>query len=175
MKYMSVLVIFLLCVTGCALPNQRLWYKANIKADGLTKRKGNAIYHGIRIGTDEIPYDGRPTFAIRLPSGGVLSSDDFSEPKIRPIALALLKTGDSRITHDQSCGKSHYFIEGVTFTYKQNQLVSIYISRLSASGKKYITQIAKTTNETFWPLPISEENLTKIFGLPDKTNEYFAW
>jgi len=175
MKYMVISFICLLLLMGCITPNLCRWYNANIEANGAIGRKNKVVFYNIRIGTKEFPYDGKQTFAIRLPSGVVLSSDDFSESKIHPIALAMSTTGNSIIKHDQASGKSEYFLEGVTFTYEQKQLTAIYISWVKLPGKLHIPEIAKTVNDTFLPLPVPESHLIEIFGLPDKKNESFVW
>jgi hypothetical protein len=171
MKHIFVFAFCLLFAIGCATPNRRLWYNANIEADGDIGRKGKVVYSGIRIGTDEFPYDGRQPFVIRLPSGTVLSSDDFSEPTIRPIALAMLKTGDSVIRHDPKYGRSKYFLEGVKFEYENKRLISIYISW----KKQSIPEIAKTSSDKFYAFPVPEKHIEEIFGPPDKTNDFFTW
>ena len=167
--------ICLLFAAGCTLPNQRVWYNDNIKATGTTKKKDKAIYYTVYAGNDAFPYNGQPPFAIRLSSGTVLSSDDFSEQTIRPIALALLKTGDSTIQHDREHGRRKYFVENVMFEYEGEQLVTMCISWYWGKEKKYIPAIAKTASDTFHPLPVPEKTLNEIFGPPDKTDEFFRW
>jgi len=172
---MFMLAMCLLFAAGCTLPNQRIWYSDNIKASGYTKRKDKAVYYAVSVGNDTFPYDGRQTFAIRLPSGMILSSDDFSEQTIRPIALALLKTDDSKIRYDPERGRSKYFLESVMFEYEGEQLVTMCISRYWGKEKSYIPAIAKTASDTFHPLPVPEKMLNEIFGPPDKTDEFFRW
>lgn len=175
MKSMFMPAVSLLLTAGCATPNLRVWSKANIEANGAIGRKGKAVYYNIRIGSDDFHYDGQQAFVIRLPSGTLLCSDDFSESTIRPIALALLKTGDSVIRHDRTRAESNYSLGGVTFTYEKKQLVTVDISLVKLPEKSYMPEIAKTINDTFYPLPIPEEHLVEIFGAPDKISEFFIW
>ena len=165
----------LLLAMGCATPNLRVLHNGNIKATGAIGKKGNAVYYSVCIGTDTFPYDGRQTFAIRLPSGTILSSDDFSEQTIRSIAMKLLETGDVRIRHDSERGRQIYFLEGVGFEYKDNQLITMRISIHVSREKRYVPEIAMTASGTFFPFPVPEKHLTEIFGLPDKISDSRIW
>jgi len=176
MKRVFMFAIGLLLAVGCATSSQRVWYKDNIKATGFVERKGDAVYYAIFAGNDTFPYDGGwQAFAIRLPSGMVLSSDDFSEQTIRPIVLGLLKTGDGVIRHDREYGRRKYFFENVMFEYEGNQLVTMCISWWWGKGKGCVSAIARTTSGTFHLFPVSEKTLNEIFGPPDKTEEFFRW
>ena len=175
MRRTFILTACLLFAAGCATPNLRVWHNANLKATGAIGSRGDAVYYSVCIGTDEFPYDGRQAFAIRLPSGVLLSSDDFAESTIRPIALALLKTGDSIIRHDPKRGRHRYFLEGVGFEYEGDQLVTLDISRVWFKEKGCIPAIAKTASGTFHPFPVPEKHLNEIFGPPDKTEDSFRW
>jgi len=165
----------LLFAMGCTTPNLRVLYKDNIKATGAIRNNGNAFYYSVCIGTDIFPYDGRQTFAIRLPSGTILSSDDFSEQAIRPIALKLSETGDGTVRYNPERGSQIYFLEGVGFEYKDDQLITMKISFHLSHTKKYIPEISTTASGTFFPFPVSEKHLKEIFGPPDKTNDSRIW
>jgi hypothetical protein len=168
-----------LFAAGCYSPNLRYWYNDNIEAMGTFKSRNNVVYGAVSVGNDTVPYNGRQPFAIRLPSGTVLSSDDFSLETIRPIALALLKTRDStvHISHDTKNDRHKYFFENVMFEYEGNQLITMRISRWweKENGKGSISAIAKTASDTFHLLPVPEKTLNEIFGPPDKTEDFFKW
>ncbi len=169
--------ILLMTMTGCVTcsPNLRVWISGNLKAVGALATNGKAAYDHIHIGTDELPYDGRQTFVIRLTNGILLSSADLSETTIRRIALTLFKPSERSILHDSITGISTYTFDGVIFGYVDNRLLTIDIVMWRLPEKTCIPEIAKSEDDTFSPFPISEECLRRIFGTPDIIRDIFVW
>jgi hypothetical protein len=172
------LQLFLACLlitTGCFGPNLRTWKNSNLVARGSIKSGERITYYNISIGTDESPYDGQPPFAIRLSNGIVLSSEDFSKPTIREIFLTQIKPNDRGVWHDQEAGTSEYWFHGVSFTYREDRLITVRIMGMRSSEKTYTPEIAESKAGLFIPFPISEKCLNRLFGPPDGINDHFAW
>ncbi|MDR2850083.1 MAG: hypothetical protein LBW77_06050 [Verrucomicrobiota bacterium] len=131
--------------------------------------------YNIRIGTEEKPYDGNTAFAIRLNKNIVFHSSDFSESTIRPIALSLVKYNGPRIITHCPDGTRIYSFGGASFSYRGNDLVSLKIGWALFPDRELIPEIAQTEADAFCPFPISEECLHHIFGMPDTTQDHFAW
>ena len=161
------------CIT-CS-PNLRVWISGNLKAVGTLGANSKAIYDHIHIGTDELPYDGRQTFVIRLTNGILLSSADFSEATIRRIALTLFKPSERSIRHDSTTGMSTYTFDGVIFGYVDNRLMTIDIVLWRLPEITCVPKIAKSEDDTFSTFPISEECLRRIFGPPDEIRDILVW
>lgn len=170
------LVLGVMC-GGCAMPspNVRIWTKGNLEAIGTITPRGKVLYHNIRIGDSNTPYDGKFAFSIREESGNQLSSEEFSEVVIAQLAgnagsVPFHALGDTW-PNDSIC----YSFNGYLFIFHNHRLISFSATLVKLPNKTLAPEIGDRTAKMFDSLPLPENRLSQIFGVADRIQNKSQW
>jgi hypothetical protein len=150
-----------LCLTGCVSPNIR---EADIGSVSARAHliDGKASYYQIEI---RHPTDAAaPHILFQLPDGQIIERTSFSYAALKKAGFVELEPRDLDPVKNLSYGLSRY---GTSFFYNEGTLVLIRLSQ--AAGPT--VAIAGERKKVFRTLPLSQEDLERLFGKPDKTLE----
>lgn len=156
-------------------PNVRTWTKGNLEAVGAIASSGTAFYHHVRIGTPDDPYDGRFAFSIKAENVSQLASDEFSEDTIAQMAAVAGGITSKVSSSAWPSNSTSYAFSGFLFLFHEHRLVLFDASYVRLSGKTLAPEIGDKTMGEFFPLPLAEERLLRIFGEPDRVDNSFSW
>jgi hypothetical protein len=176
-KNMRVM-IGLLCMfcLGCfCLPRQNTakLTKGNLRADGNINRRGDISIVSIEIGTPDDRFDDRFEFSIRLDSGRVIHSREFTRDLVDSIAdppgLRIRRVGETK-------GFVYAYVGGGTiFEFDGEQLVTFAARKMTPPGGDFSTTLGDASSETFFRMPLTVEQFELLFGKPEKVMRWFMW
>ena len=149
--------------TSCT-PNKRVYVKGNIRAIGSIASKSDIKYYSISIGTHQIPLDvSKVPFSIRFNDKKMLTVHKMTLQNI----MSLSPSKNTNLT-GWNADAIEYSIEGYSFIFLENKLIHFKASFIQLPKKTFIPEIGNNKGESFFSLPISQQNLENLFGEPDK-------
>jgi hypothetical protein len=140
-----------------------------------TLEKGvSPLYHEVKI--IRPADDSAPRFCLRLPDGRIIGRASLTCDGLRQVGFEEIHR-DYRVGYyDKKLGKtvdvSHEFSgQGVTFVFVGDALVelSLFTSERSAVG------IGREDSEAFYTLPLTQADLERLFGHPDRISDGVYW
>ena len=158
------LCLMALGLAGCMSPNLRHVQFARVAAHAnLTK--GVASYYEIEI--DKPATTGAPLLVLELPNGQVLDRKSFTYEALKQAGFTSSETEDFQPGKTYSHELSRY---GATFYFNYGVLMVLRISTpTTGPGLGFAGERSKQ----FYHLPLTQEELQRLFGRPDKTKDEF--
>lgn len=162
---------------GCAMPssNVRIWTNGNLEAIGTIMPRGKVLYHDIRIGDPNAPYDGKFVFSIRAENGNQLSSEEFTEVAIAKLVESAGAAPFPAFGDTWPNGSLCYSFNGYSFIFLNHRLVSFSATFVKLPGKTLAPEIGDRTATKFDSLPLPENRLTQIFGEAERIQNKSQW
>ena len=165
MKLLFLLSILFCLAQGCStLAHYTGYIKDNIKIIGARNAySSKAVFYDM-----EIKYNDKnqintnlPSFSIKLLNGIVIFSKQFKYKYISslPNIKKYISKDDAKITD--------YMIDGFLFSFYGKNLIFFRTDRFQG-GKEYTPMIGNKDGTIFYKFPLTQNQIEKIFGKPDK-------
>ena len=161
-----VAALLMIGCLGCMVTNGNLAIlrKYNLMALGSVKDESPIAIFEVTIGRPVEPFDRRFAFSVRLSSGQAIKSETFALELIQSIATRT----NALSTGEWGTGHVSYGVEGYSFVFQGDRLVSFKAAEISLpNGSRLSAILGDSEAQNFFPLPMSKEQLTLLFGKPD--------
>jgi hypothetical protein len=163
------------CV-GCAnKPNHRWAYSGNLEFGAELDPDGTAHYNYVKVGTKEVPFDGRGNCIIRLRGGQEFRLDKLNGRVLRPFAVREFGV------YDPSDKKSRLPPGSVAlivppyelWVTDERLLLAVIVSPGYTEAERgtpqetplgHETPVAAVADGIFYTLPLTQQQVEKIFG-----------
>ena len=165
----ALMVCLLLSGGGLAAKMQyRTFLRGNMQARGPIMPNGEARFVSLSIGhPQKLLNEGTP-FYIRLSSGKVMESADFTAAKI-----ATLAASNKLILEKSEWGQGavEYSFEGMVFVFQAEQCVAFRANWIRLPNKTYAPEIGTAQSNAFYRMPLTQAQLEMIFGPADEIKD----
>jgi hypothetical protein len=163
--FTASLCLIVLGLTGCMSANVRRVQIGRVTAYAhLTK--GVASYHEIEI--QEPAAVGAPGVLLQLPNGRVLDRKSFTYDTLKQAGLISPEGQDYQPGNTYSNELSRY---GLSFFFLNGRLMLLRLSETTGPGPA--VGIAGERSKQFYHLPMTEDELHRLFGRPDRSKDEF--
>ena len=173
MRYLTLIALpFIFLLASCFSSNFRTYTRGNFEAYGYIKSKDEILYHEIQIGTPQKPINVLNKFSIKLNDGEKIVSSDFSLDFVSKHSASKHNLPEKDGWGSQAI---QYYFDGFSFIFSENKLVSFSASRIMLPDKEIVPEIGDAEMKNFYKLPLSQQELEKLFGCPDEIHDKIIW
>lgn len=161
---LAILLIF--SCYGCmtAGGNLVVLKKSNLIALGSVKGESQCAVFEVTIGSPDYNFDQQFDFSIRLSSGQIIKSDEFTPELIQSIATRTNVLSSGR----WGMGHVSYGVEGFSFIFQEERLVSFKAAEILLPNKTRLSASLGDANaQKFFTLPLTKGQFQYLFGEPD--------
>jgi hypothetical protein len=161
-----VLVVAAIISGGCTShANWRVFKKHNLVATAPIER-GRALFPTISIGTPEMPYDGTIEFSVCDSNGHVVMSRSFD---VKAITTEGHRTRSANeLGREWPVGPFVYLTSYGAFIVDDARI-------LYWNPGGVVESIGNASGTKLYKFPLTEEQLTEIFGTPDEVIDKWLW
>ena len=185
----TIIVFSFVLLTGCRCGNEQELYKDNLFCYGTNYLGwGSGDYRLLRIGTADKPfYKSSFEFSIKLPSGAILKSTEFTKENIQKIKE--IKTDRyPRVCADPSleflseaeiyyypCSTAYPSARCCWFAFKDSKIIYFDADAQDAEFRDegISVYIGTISGDKFYKMPLTPKQIEEIFGKPDKIEAYW--
>jgi len=185
MKYGSAekWMVLLTALCGMLLPS------CSFLPRDLTFSKGNLVsfgyqesflqipcYYTVEIGQADHPYRGEPAVSLRLPDGTLIRTDRFNADLLREKSERSIIDPPLRIDQQGwSKGIEEIRIGGYRFLVEGGKVVwfGVY-AWINHKNVEPAPVIGDAEGSTFYQMPLTEAELTRLFGKPDRLSHDYG-
>jgi hypothetical protein len=157
------LFVVALGATGCMTPNTREVEIGMVSARARLV-EGKATFYELEI--HKPMADTAPRILLQLPDGKIIDRTGFSYLALKQAGFLGEEGNDYNPSNVYSHQLSRY---GASFFYNQGTLMMIRISQTAGPSVSF----AGERKKIFRTLPLTQEELEKLFGRPDKTADSY--
>ncbi len=146
----------------------RTFLRGNMQARGPIQPSGEARFVSLSIGEPRKPLNDETPFYIRLSSGKVMESADFTVDRIADLA------GTNKLVLERSDwgrGAVEYSFEGMVFVFRAEQCVAFRANWIQLPNKTYAPEIGTPQSNAFYKMPLTQAQLEMIFGPADEIRD----
>ena len=146
----------------------RTFLRGNLQARGPIQPNGEASFVSLSIGDPKKPLNDETPLYIRLSSGKVMESADFTVDRIAGLA------GTNKLVLEKSDwgrGAVEYSFEGMVFVFRAEQCVAFRANWIQLPNKTYAPEIGTPQSNAFYKLPLTQAQLEMIFGPADEIRD----
>ncbi len=167
-------VLCIVCLSGCIRPNMRYTETGSMSACATLQNGVLPLYHEVKI--IRPADDSAPRLCLRLPDGRIIGRASLTCDGLRQVGFEESHRDYRSQYYDKKLGKtfdvSHELGgHGVTFVFVGDELVELrlFTSERSAIG------IGREDTKTFYTFPLTQADLERLFGHPDRISDGVYW